>query len=428
MIANRRQLSFIVGGAATTFGLLYLIYNNYQKSRSGQFDLPREVALKVLRELRRELYPVFKKILKASKGMRMAARQQRRGPRSMPGDPLSSFDKIELCEIPEFREMIQSVESAVYTKYNLENKEIFEKFCLNLQRTDSEVNQLMTSIHDMYLQAKQGENIKLDFAVPLQISELAVITAQKELHRETLRALKMNMAGVGDGRMESEQNMRLIQKRIDEAHETIYRHNGFDVMEEFHPESVFEQACLKYARTSPEFKKKMQLIDHHFNNIVNQLLTGRMSLETLEEEFGRIDRFINPPKPDLVIEVVTEAHIVEPLPETISKPADIELTENAITEFPPGSEMSNGFVSADEVQFSDAPVVFPFHAVVPEEQFPKQDLHQIDEKAMYGYSSEFQPASDQAEDHLYTVEASNETPFEDVTTSHVDEEFQRNYS
>lgn len=428
MSASRSNLktSFMVGGAATCAGLLYLLYNNYQKACTGQCDLPREVALKVLRELRKELYPVFKKILRASKGMRMAAKQQRRTARPMQADPMSSIEKIELCDIPEFREMIQDVESRVYAKYNLENKEIFEKFCLNLQRTDAEVNKLMTEINDTYLQAKQGEAIKLDFVVPEQISEIAAINAQKELHRETLRALKANMEGMGEGHMESEQNMRLMQKRIDEAHETIYRHNGFDVMEEYHPESVFEQACFKFSSSNPEFKKKMQLIDHHFNNVVNQLMTGRISINAVEREFDRINQFLNPPKQELVIDLAPQSRpieVVEPITTVITEsialnPANIELAESNVDNMAATHETLTPTATATSgmIQLSDTPPSTPFQSVMPQEVFPKMSAERA------GDTHEFYTDSVKVDTVLWSQQKSSDAPFEDIFTSHADEE------
>lgn len=286
--------AILATGSVAMLGLSYIVYRILSGKTSNSDSEPRDIALKVLKEIRKELCPVFKEITTASQFLRQKKRSQTFWERQREQSLRQSSGDI-LEEFPEIKIKISNIEDKVYRKHLIRDQKAFQELCKKLQNKDPEISAVMKEIQSLFLQAKRGEMPTYSFQVPKQISETNVLKAQKEINFESMKSLLRETKRYRENE-DSWHEADIIERNnaIEEFIDLIFRRYEFDVLEDYYPESVFQQAVVQFSRENPEFRRKYQLLEELFEKIASKITRESYSLEDVQKELEEIDRLLFP--------------------------------------------------------------------------------------------------------------------------------------
>lgn len=286
--------AILATGSVAMLGLSYILYRILSGKTTNSDSEPRDFALKVLKELRKELCPVFKEVMTASQYLKKKQRSQTLWERQREQSLRQSTGDI-LEEFPELKVKMSNVEDKVYRKNLIRDQKTFEELCKKLQKTDPEVGAVMKEIQNLFSQAKRGEMPTYSFQVPKQISETNVLKAQREINFESMKSLLRETKRYREDE-DSWHETDIIERNnaIEEFMDLIFRRYEFDVLEDFYPESVFQQAVVQFSRENSEFRRKYQLLEKLFEKIAIKITRESYSLEDVQREVEEIDRLLFP--------------------------------------------------------------------------------------------------------------------------------------
>lgn len=323
-LGESKSKALLFGAAATGVGLLYAGYLLLRKKDSKSENLPREVAIKILKEIRREFYPVFRNIMKATGTVVLEHRQQYG--RNLSPDAIVRI-RDQFMESPQFKNAFEEIESQIHAKHAIENAQKFEEFCRKLAEEDEEVASLMNQIGNMIELGVPGGSPKCDFEIPESVTALSVLRCQKRIHQITLRLLAEHIQTAEET---SEAEALIKQKELErETLETIKKF-GFDLSEDWHPEQIFEKAAGEFVRNDPSFKTQLIQLNQLYQKILNQLTLSRGNVEEILNDIATLDRmFTDQEKQASEEKVEAKEETKEEVEKTVEEPyvADIEKVE-----------------------------------------------------------------------------------------------------
>ena len=290
------QLSLAAGGVTLLCGLGYLAYASRQKPSRSELDIPRETVLKILKEFRREFYPLFKTLSLQS----MNWQNNMRSRYQVPADEIKGALFQQLVEEnPTLKPDIQEIEDRVYSKYNVINRAEFERLCVELARSDTAIQAVMLETKDLFKRAVNGVLPPTQMELPASITPQATLVLLKDTVREVTTTIhdyaRRHLEEHGSlGFQDENFQIGLNSLGIDEARSRLIRAHGFDVTEDFHPQQVFTFAVTKFARENLFFSERSNLIERINQQIVQQMFTGNLTPEKFEEELERLEAAVRP--------------------------------------------------------------------------------------------------------------------------------------
>lgn len=309
--SSLKSTTLLAGAAATSLGLLYVGYVLLKKKDIVGDQLPREVVVKVLKEIRRNFYPIFRNLMKATASIKQEFEASKRGQKMT----ASAFAHIQnmLFESPQFRNSFKEAEEEIYARHGVEDSKKFEEFCKQLATTDPEVAELMRQIKQAFNLALQGKTPTCELEIPDTISQEAVFICQKKNYQAILRMIADSL---GKDIEPTEEDMMVQQKELEATTLATIKAHGFDISDDWHPEQIFEKAVAHFTKTSPEFKRKMMTLTEIYMRIIQQITSQRGDINKIMVEIEMLGHlFEERPKPTPEVEEPTHEAPAEDKPE-----------------------------------------------------------------------------------------------------------------
>lgn len=283
--------ALVFGGKLAALGLSMGFCWLFRQRSKEVKENERRIAIQVLKEIRKYLDPILRSTQASSRVLQSKIRKL--GTKSPASQPASQEELPGESPDLEFKARVLEIEETIYARYGIDDKEAFETLCIALKKNDVEVADLMKEMETLYAQAKRGETLIYSFEIPKTISEADVLLAQKQIFKMMMNFRVRDLKRYREGYECNSKEEKLEREQfISEEKLKILEHFGFNVMEDYLPETVFLQAIARLRRESPEFRIKIQLLNEFTDHIMAEVNKGRKSGEELEKEIDEIDSFI----------------------------------------------------------------------------------------------------------------------------------------
>lgn len=281
----------IVGCVLAGTGLAILLYRSIRRIHSNDPDLPRNIVINVLKEFRRDLYPIFKQMSNYARVLKSEIKKKVQEGKLSESAIQNVPKSVEGNQ--EFKDRIAEIEDRVYVRYNIQDRKDFEKYCKKLQKTDPEVKFLMGEIQSLFWQAKIGESLHLSINIPDDISENTALKTTIEIFQEQLRLLMAKTREMNErGSKMTDAETREKQKMEEEAIESILIRNGFNAIDDIHPQGLYTNTLHKFSRENAEFRRNLSLIEQLNATLVKEVEERKKSFAELEFEINDMGKFI----------------------------------------------------------------------------------------------------------------------------------------
>ena len=274
----------LLGGMTAAAGLGYLYYRSMMSKNNNDFELSREQVKTILKEFRKDFYPIFKYLTNLSL--------------TIQNDYKKKFNYIPDNIRNNLSVMlVYAMEDKIYNKFGIDNRSGFEAFVLKLSKVDSDVQSLVNEIKNEFRKALMGvtvsENINLpDVVNPdliLQVYKdslklvlqkiLSFVVDYKERHGE-INAYDENFA------------MQLKDLNLEQTKLQILEEKGLGNFEDHHPEKIFYHALTKYSKEDQAFKDRLVKMEVFHQTLMQKLFVPNADVRGLQVELEGIDKLI----------------------------------------------------------------------------------------------------------------------------------------
>lgn len=319
---NGLKLSLTAGGLTLGMGLAYLYYQNKKKSTNPELDISKETVIRILKEFRKEFYPVFKNLSLAS----LKIQNEYKSRYQVSADQMKEVLYMHLVEEnPVFKPQILDIEDRVYSKYDVINRAEFERLCNELAKADLSIRQLMGEIKELFRMAILGILKPANIELPSNFSDDTVLEIYKDTVKQVLSTItdyiRKYIEEHGSIGMSDENFHVGIQNlNIDQIKSRIIKNAGLDINDDFHPQQIFTFALNKFSKENTSFNEKINKIETLNQEIMQKLFMPNADFEQIVRELSRFDQVIAPPEP--IIQLAD--------PSELYPPVEVQATEDQV--------------------------------------------------------------------------------------------------
>lgn len=284
----------ILGGLTTAAGLAYLYYRWAISDLSSVSKLSNEQVKKILKEFRREYYPILKQLKSISNSLQNDYKQRFN---YIPDNIKKNLNTILIDENPTFKEKVQLMEDHIYEKYHIKDGKAFEELTLKLAETDPEIRNLVNEIKEALNKAVNGIGETYDIPIPEEISAGFILKAYGDMIKLSLQQIlsyvKEYKRRYGEITISDERFVSGMKDlHIDQIKAEFLKDKGFEINEDYHPEQVFEYALEKYCETIEGYESLIKSLEALQQNIIKLIMPPNLDIEQAENELQKIDRTI----------------------------------------------------------------------------------------------------------------------------------------
>ena len=290
--SSTRHALWIGGSAIAITGLGILTWNLFRKRDKIEQIVPTEVVITVLKEVRREFYPLMSSVSQMAKITRAQFQRSAKGARMNP--KMEEFMGKSIAESPQFAQKFKEAEEAIYAKHAIENPKQFEAFCHQLRVINPEINQLMNEIRDNYRTCLEGGQLKFAFEMPPAITSEQTLRAQKDIYKATLKHLLTTLNNNPDM---NEEDLASQQKEMEKITLNALVANGFDISPEWHPQTIFEKSLARASTEDFQTKKKLSMLTQIYSRILQSAMSGASNINKLLKDVDLLDTILEPEAP-----------------------------------------------------------------------------------------------------------------------------------
>lgn len=283
-----------LGGLTAAAGLGYLYYRSVNSKASSDFELSREQVKAILKEFRKDFYPIFKYLTNLSLTIQNDYKKKFN---YIPDNIRNNLSTMLIDENPAFKEQVYAMEEKVYNKFGIHNRAGFEAYVLKLAKIDSDVQALVNEIKNEFRKALMGVSVTENITLPniinpeliLQIYKdslklvlqkiLSFIMDYKERHGE-INAYDENFA------------MQLKDLNLEQMKLKVLEEKGLGNFEDYHPEKVFHFALAKYSKEDQGFKDRLVKMEVFHQTLMQKLFAPNADIRALQDELHGIDKLI----------------------------------------------------------------------------------------------------------------------------------------
>ncbi|CAG9332692.1 unnamed protein product [Blepharisma stoltei] len=257
---------FYIGSAiAATVGTAWILYRFSDDRTPNNNFLSQKDVISILRDLHEELNQVYIAIAAYSKNI------QEKSNYLVNEGKIKEIVFQHTC-IPK---QIEKAESKVYKKYST-TEALFKNACKNIYNNNEEIANIMKGMQEIFENSFKG--IMPGKFVPDFFNAEATLNLLEESYEVSIREICNQIESWRESGMQIEviknmykNNKSEINRRIDEAKETIYR--KFNIAK-FHepPEKIVQNAIKKYCFNDLRFKQRIEEMERNFKSEMATLI------------------------------------------------------------------------------------------------------------------------------------------------------------
>lgn len=285
-----------IGGLTAVAGLGYLYYRSTQGKDSSDFELSRKQVIAILKELRKEFYPIFKYLTNLSQTIQNDYKKKFN---YIPDNIKANLHVMLIDENPAFKEQVYAMEERVYSKFAIHNRSGFEAYVLRLAKTDADVQALVNEIKNNFRKAVMGVTLTEDINLPSLIEPELILQIYKDSLKLVLQRILSFVADYKERHGEitaydenfamSLKNLNLEQMKLQ-----VLEERGLGGFEDYHPERLFHFALAKYSKEDPSFKDRLSKMEVFHQGLMQKLFAPNADISYLQGELSGIDKIAEP--------------------------------------------------------------------------------------------------------------------------------------
>ncbi|CAD8058371.1 unnamed protein product [Paramecium primaurelia] len=284
---DNKKIFALMTGAAVLTGTSILLYRFLKKSDGKSIIEPqvidRETIIKVLKELKKELFTVFQNFAAVA----INIKQQSMG-RARPEDI-----KMMLLEQPMFRGEIEQVEEMVYNQFRMTKQQV-EHYCQNVYRDDPTIKELQKQMKESFDRSFSGQSPDPKTDIPAFLTADTTFEILEKVMTESALKLNEKLLELQDRgeqiNFQSPKMMEIMQSlKMDSSKKDILEQYGLNKFED--PGSkILQYATQVYSQqANSNFNIKMKQLDMKYQSIMEQLIMqGPMSNEELKQRMEQV--------------------------------------------------------------------------------------------------------------------------------------------
>lgn len=304
--SSSMKFPLFLSGVTAAAGLGYLYYRSVYAKPGADLELSAEQVKSILKEFRRDFYPIFKYLTNLSQKVQGEYKKKFN---YIPDNIKNNLNSMLIDENPAFKEMVNAMEDKVYGKFSINNRSGFESFVLNLSKVNTEVQVLVNEIKNDFRKALMGvvvsETIDLpEFVNPDMILDiykdslklviqniLSFVVDYKERHGE-ISAYDENFA------------LQLKDLNLEQMKLKVLEERGLGNYEDYHPERLFHYALAKYSKEKQDFKDRLVKMEVFHQTLIQKFFVPNANFNDLQRELEGIDKLTE--VEDLVIKEIKD--------------------------------------------------------------------------------------------------------------------------
>jgi len=284
---NSTQRNIAIGGvllAGGVAGFLY-VYNKQKENKLANTEpskeVSRELVIRVLKELQREMFSVLTNISMISNQIK----EQSRGRL-----PVHEIKEFLLNHNPQTRDQIKQISETIYEKYGLEEKDL-KNACEVTFQDDKEIRTLLNEAKVTFDKAFTGVPPDLKTEIPAFLTAEVTLNLMKKIMKESLFKIQQFLQNLKEkGITISYQNpkvlMGLQDLKLDDIRKQILIEEGLDKFQD--PAlKIFQYATQKYSSEDPDqFNQKFMKLEMQNQKAMDALIKDSENSALMIEAIG----------------------------------------------------------------------------------------------------------------------------------------------
>jgi len=336
---NSLKYPLFLGGLTAAAGLGYLYYRSVQNKGVSDFELSRQQVIAILKEYRKDFYPIFKYLSNLSLTLQHDYKKKFN---YIPDTVRQNLHSMLIDENPAFKEQVYAMEDRVYSKFAIHNRSGFEAYVLKLAKTDADVQALVTEIKNDFRKAVLGQQTSEGIDLPDIVNPEFILTIYKDSLKLILNKLISFVIEHKEkhGEISSYDDafaMQLKDLNLEKLKLDLLEQRGLANYEDYHPERIFHHALTKYSKEDASFKDRMLKVEVFHQGLMQKIFGPNSDNESLLRELDTIDKLIEPE----VLIIKEEKDELEDVPEVKEDWVDVQDDEPVVIEIEDPAEPEN---------------------------------------------------------------------------------------
>lgn len=290
-LLNSKYAYIFYGGAlASVCGGIYWLVSS-RRSLQRRQQLSRETVIKVLRKFERDYYPIYKSLM-ASYSKAVAGIQAKYG--FVPAHLKAKMYQVLVQTNVEFRNLVEELETRVYSHFEITDRRAFEVAADRLRRTDAEAISITRRIQSNLVRICRGQPLDLSFPIAQHITAEVTFRVFREISYTILMKLNQFLSDRAARRRPANVNspkfVRKLTKaiRVEDLTRDLLKQNGFNYSDRYHEQMVYDAAVAKFLRTDPKYYDPVSRVIRTEKTLLDVHLGADPNLEELRQRIQQI--------------------------------------------------------------------------------------------------------------------------------------------
>jgi len=259
--------------------IIYILYESWAKKRMIQERLPKETVIAILKELKRDSFPLCQNLVMSA--MQLKAETE--------GEIEESELREELLENEGLKEEKKRLANRIYAIYGV-TEEDMKYACDSLYRGDKTVDSMLSDVRLSIERAAIGIFPEGKTEIPKFLTQEMAFKLVKRIMRETLirmqKAIKaLKRESKNEEEFEDEVADTIENLGLHELKREILNQAGLDKYEDS-AEQIIHTATMKYAKENPEFMARMKTLETRHQNAFDVVIRNPDEAQNLIRAFA----------------------------------------------------------------------------------------------------------------------------------------------
>lgn len=283
-----------LGGLTAAAGLGYLYYHSVNSKTTSDFELSREQVKAILKEFKKDFYPIFKYLTNLSLTIQNDYKKKFN---YIPDNIRNNLSTMLIDENPAFKEQVYAMEDKVYSKFGIHNRAGFEAYVLKLAKIDSDVQALVNEIKNEFRKALMGVSVTENINLPDIINPELILQVYKDSLKLVLQRILSFVMDYKERHGEInayDENfaMQLKDLNLEQMKLKVLEEKGLGNFEDYHPEKIFHFALTKYSKEDQSFKDRLVKMEVFHQTLMQKLFAPNTDIKGLQDELHGIDKLV----------------------------------------------------------------------------------------------------------------------------------------
>ena len=280
--------SLLVGGTVVLAAVVggYFYRKKGKKTSNFLEHFTEEKVLNILREFKRDFYPLLKKYSVASKQLQVQLSYQF-------GSQIDLIEEVLIDNLihknPEFEVSVHQIEFKVLARNNVSDPDEFKDACEHFAKTNKKIEGIMKEIKMNFRRAVLGIVMPISLPKPESLtSEVMIEIFVDHVKGLVNKFLEINLEfreKTGSSDFKSQEYASMLQKiGTDSNFSSIYKHFPEYVEKEYNDQQLFSTYLQQFQQKDRQFAARIEELEGENSKLIVKLHTPLINVEEIRIE------------------------------------------------------------------------------------------------------------------------------------------------